>query len=251
MIKIHFWKYIFPVRQYYFWYIQESESVWFNLFWVKEIIQLWEKLNNALHAIPYETGITDLAIPLDTIIQSFSSTKRNEINRANKEGIQYENVVMTKVSYDLYRQFYNQFASERKLPLISWDFFYRFSPYIVMNRAFIENETIVYHLYIRDDNYIRLFQSCSLFREKSLIFPKNFVSWANNWLHFFDIDFAQKSNCITFDWWGIFNWEPNSPDSIQKLKISQFKLGFSPNLVTQWNYIQYWKILKFFISIFR
>ncbi len=250
MLKISFWKWIFPVHQYYFSYQEKKESLWFYLFGVEELVQLPEKIDGFTYT-EYDTWITYLEQPLDDIFQLFSSTKRNEIHRSAKEWIQNEQLILTDHVLDEYVTFYNRFASYKKLPLSSRNFLQRFQWNLLLTRSCLERETLVYHLYIIDGDYIRLFQSCSFFRDESSLMPKNMVSWANNGLHYFDIWLGKKSGYRQYDWGGIYNWPADTQDAIDKLSISRFKLWFSPVLIKQWNHIRYGYVLSFILYIWR
>lgn len=250
MFKIQFWKFIFPIHQYYFTYKEEKKSLWFTLFGVEEVIQSSEKIPK-FYWTAYDTGITNLNDSMEGIFQTFSPTKRNEIKRAEKEWIKYEQIVFSETSLKVYVDFYSKFSKQKNLSWISLKFLLRFKWHLLITRALYEDTTLVYHLFLVNWDYIRLFQSCSLFRDEDSLLPKSMISWANNGLHFFDLNLSKNLWYETHDWWGIYNGLANTPDSIQKLNISQFKLWFTPSLVTHWNNIRYGFILSLIINLWK
>jgi hypothetical protein len=165
------------------------------------IIQNKEKLNlKGWKESDYDTAITDLTKDKDEIFKSFSSTKRNEINRAEREGITHRIKDIQKETISNFLLFYNRFATLKKLRKLHASDLKKFKKdNIIISTATYHNEDIVYHVYVQDGRKIRLLHSCSLFRNIEDKQFRNIVGYANNGLHYFDIIMAKKEGFEEYD----------------------------------------------------
>jgi hypothetical protein len=165
------------------------------------IIQNEEKLNlKGWKESGYDTAITDLTKDKDDIFKSFSSTKRNEINRAEREDITYKIKDTQKGTISNFLFFYNRFAAIKNLRKLHASDLKKFKKNdIIISTATYHNEDIVYHVYIQNGEKIRLLHSCSLFRNVQDKQFRNIVSYANNGLHYFDIIMAKEEGFEEYD----------------------------------------------------
>lgn len=235
-------KIIFPIIRYYFGFNRIKNNI-LNFFYIIEIIQSKKQLNlNWFKEEIFNTWIINLEKSEDIIFKNFSSTVRNEINRAIKENIEYELIKEFNLYKKEYINFYNRFAKIKWLQKISWSTFNNIEKNIYLTKAYYNNLILVYHLYIFDKDIwkARLLQSCSLFRDNKIEINKNLIWYANKWLHYFDIVKFKELWFLEYDFWWLYLWETD----IEKLNIDKFKLSFWPKIETNYNYIKYWTFFK-------
>lgn len=241
-------KFIFPITRYYFGFDKIKKNIILDFFSVTEIIQSKEKLNlNWFKEEIFNTGIINLKENKDIIFKNFSSTVRNEINRAKREWIMYKIIDNFKSYKKEYIKFYNKFATLKWLPIIKHNHFNWLESNIYLTAAYYDNSILVYHLYIFDKNIwrIRLLQSCSLFRDNKLEINKNLIWYANKWLHYFDMIKFKELWFLEYDFWWLYLWETD----IEKRNIDKFKLRFWPQIEINYNYVKYWLFFKFLFKI--
>lgn len=117
-------KFIFPIKRFYFGYKWENDSFFHSIFWITEIINTTKIDLNWFYEEKFNTWIIDLNKSIDNIFKNFSATKRNEVNRSEKEWIKYEfiekidkNIILNYIDY------YNIFAKTKWLQKISLKIF--------------------------------------------------------------------------------------------------------------------------------
>lgn len=236
-------KIVFPITRYYFNFNWFKNNI-FNPFSISEIIQSKNSLKlNWFEEEIFHTWIINLKESEDIIFGNFSSTIRNEINRAKKEWILYKFINnFTEDIKNEYICFYNNFANIKRLPKINNNYFYWLNSNIYLTKAYYNNLDLVYHLYIYDEETfkIRLLQSCSYLRNNRVEINKNLIWYSNKWLHYFDIINFKKLWFLEYDFWWLYLWN----DNIEKINIDKFKLSFWPKIETNYNYIKYWAFIK-------
>ena len=238
-------KYFIPIHRYYFDYKKEKKSLYYKLFWITEVINIQQKNIPWFNKEEFHTGVIDLSNNIEDIFNDFSKTKRNEIRRAEKEGVMYEVVEDFMTEEENYRQFYNLFAKDKWLPILQKNHFHWIEKNIVLTKWIKDNMILVYHLYLIDKNIgkVRLLQSCSLFRKEKEL--KKIIAYGNNGLHFFDIKYFQQWWIQQYDFWWLYLWTADQ----QRVNIDKFKLWFWLDQVLLYNQQKYWIIINIFNKI--
>ena len=226
-----FW--IFPVKEYRYWYQNGGgkSSLITSIF----ISQIRKKLNIewAFEKVCY-TWILDLKLNEEDLMKKFSHTIRNEIRRAEKEGITYTYILKPDLeTLKKYHQFYLKFAKIKKLEKIPFSAILKHRNYLALTYSIYEGDILNYHTYIVDKTVgeTRLYQSCSLFREENEKSKINLIWYWNRWLHFYDMLLFKKLGYHTYDFWWI-----SLSDNDEKRNVDKFKLWFWPTIIEEYIY---------------
>jgi len=183
---------------------------------------------------------TDLTLDKDDILKQFTSTIRNEINRAKKlENLQ---ININKTSIDEFLNFYNtKFAKQKKLNLLSKRQIEKFGDNIYTISAVFENELTNIQMYIFDSEQkiVRLLHSVSIIHLEKDKKRRNQIGWINKYLHWRTILYFKEKGFKTFDWGGI----GNDPNNKALVGIDKFKRSFGGQVVKVYDYYT----LPFFI----
>lgn len=189
------------------------------------------------------TLITYLDSSEDEIFAGFNSTVRNEIRKADKNGVQYI-VYKDKIDSEIKEKFlecyylmYTSKGIRATSPLWSLNLYERKNA-LTITVAYYNNEAYVYHVYINDGKYARLLYSCSDFRnEKNL---KQLIGNANKGLHYFDIKYYKNNGYTYVDFWGgVISFE-------EPTNIDRFKMAFGGMPATYYNLTKFSKKGKLF-----
>lgn len=248
MIKIRYKKFgILPITEYYFWYKEEKRWSFDSVF----INQMTTEIKDDTYTkSDFTTGIIDITQGEEIIFKNFSDTTRNEIHRAEKEGITYTHIDHpNKEELKSYHRFYNQFLKAKGLKTIAFWTIKKYIWHLVLTYSTLENEILNYHLYLVDSTIgkARLLQSCSLFRKESDKNKINIIWYANRWLHYYDMKFFKWKGYQEYDWGWLYLWEEDK----QKINIDKFKLSFGPETTTQQNYQKLAPIIHFIQKIMK
>ena len=169
--------------------------------------------------------ITDLANDEACIFDSFSSTVKNEIRRAEREQVVCEiyDSACLKISNEklisfseMYGAMYSQKGMDVRVPMNEINA-YVYNDAFILSAAVLNNVPCVYHAYITDGVRTRLLYSCSEFRVKDNAM-KNAIGRANKMLHWYDLRYFKGQNLSSYDWGGISS--PDQPNGIDKFKMS-------------------------------
>lgn len=195
-----------------------------------DIVYYNDALNEIDHITSLQEGTTliiDLNQTLDDIFNSFSKTNKYEIKKAERDGAiieTYANEAITEQYLNDYIEYYEEFhrsknmGNERRRRFTDRLKYLRANGNLVITDAKLDNEIVVYHVYIMDERMVYLFQSCSLYRENKD--KRNAIARANRLLHWKDICYFKEKKLDTYDWGGY------SPDREEVKNISMFKAGF-------------------------
>lgn len=173
-----------------------------------------------------ETAISDLSKPLDVLVSEMKSNTRNEIRRAEREGIGFE----ADCSYDDFIPFYNAFSESKGLKdRVSIQ---RLCKYNKNNKTII---TKAYH----NDTILAMHATVVNFEQKLsfLLFScsprldadvdKKMIGWGNRYLHYKDFEYLKALGIETYNWSGVCT-DPKD----ECYSIGQFKLSFGGELKT-------------------
>lgn len=172
----------------------------------------------------FKTNIIRLNVSIDNISSHFRKSIKSEINQSQKND---KTIVMffnkpDDYTIDLFIDAYNEFAKLKNLPLPNRNKIKGMSNNILISNANINEKIVVWHLYIYDNDRIRLLYSSTIETKDKELYTR--IAKANKFLHFEDIKYAKNNNFDIYDFGGL-NLQDNSV-----VGIDQFKLGFSKEI---------------------
>lgn len=159
----------------------------------------------------------DLKQSEDEILMSFKSNTRNEVRKALREGYTIEKVE----NVEEFVTFYNSFASEKNLGLISIGTISKF-PKTAIYKSIFAGKVLTMHASIMDvDNKIvRLLYSASVRLDEGI--DRKSVGFSNRYLHYEELIEFKKLGYEIYDFGGINEDESNK----EQYNITIFKKGF-------------------------
>jgi len=231
-------KYYCSKKKYY-----QNEISFIDLFFSVRYIQFLgtSKYTKFMKEIPYYTKHIDLNLNPDELKQSFSKRVRAKINKANKTGVKFQ---IYKLDNDKqinnYIKYCNEHIKSKKLlyKLTKRDITSFLDNYVVTH-ALYNNETLVMHGYFVDYKSKTVYanESASQFRtlDNSNEVNRDFISKANNFLHYQDMLYFKEHGMKIYDFGG---YTINSTDK-SMLNINRFKDGFRGKIIQQNHYESY------------
>jgi hypothetical protein len=196
-------------------------------------------------AINFEswTLLTDLTGDDSELMALLHRDTRNLVRRAEREGISVERHDCHDLSIlDDFYVFYNKFSESkpavRDILQVSVQLHMLKSiakvGMLEVSRAMGRNgEPIVYHVSIVSDGRARLHHSASLFREGQSSEHRQYLGWANRYLHWKDMLHYRHQGYSQYDMGGWYAGKDN--DSL--LKVNQFKEEFGGKVVCEYDAI--------------
>lgn len=162
------------------------------------------------------------------ILKGFTSSTRNQINRAVKDGFRFE--VWTNPAPEIIREFfafYAEFTRERGLGdeavHAEWMTDYAEQGGILLTRGCdSDGRVLVWHSYYRNAQWVRQLQSISMFAGSDDKELRNAVGRANRYLHWMDILECRRLGIRNFDFGGVYQGQ----DDEKLLRVSAFKQEF-------------------------
>lgn len=156
-----------------------------------------------------QTLVSDIAKTPEEILANFKSKVRNEIRRAEKEGIKTTmfsaNDTFTGELIDSMSEAY--IAMYRDKGQKTKGIAKRLRGIAKSNRlkisvAYLQDNTVAaYHSYVVGDGIARLLHSVSIFREEPE--KRKMIGWANRLLHYKDMCVLRGDGNTSYDWGGI------------------------------------------------
>lgn len=229
-------------KKIYFKQIQES---WFDgnigfwdLFSFKAVYHL--KTKRAMWAIEEITHTIELDLEQDkqTIFSNFSKSYRQQIRKAEEDGITIE----TNNDIETFVEFFNKFAVKKGTFSTSTDRIIEKKDYLVISIAKHNNIILAAHSYLidRDLKILRHYQTSNTRFEDNL--NKNFVGQANKYLLATNLIKFKAEGFKIFDFGGYAN---NTTDE-SLLGINNYKLKFGGKIVECKNYysLPFWILKK-------
>lgn len=182
------------------------------------------------------TKIINLNIPKEELLAQCRKNTKYEVNRAENEGARFQ----IESDINIFADFYNSFAKLKNSPNVDLisdknDIYYRLKKNLVITKAVFENEILVMHSYIADNELkrIRLFKTASLYRHENYNMKKSLIGRANRFLHYQDMIYFKNEGFESYDLGG---YAFNTQD-VELTKINEFKDSFGGKLVEESNYI--------------
>lgn len=172
------------------------------------------------------TLITDIDLPSEAIFSSFASkTLRYDIRKNENENVSFKvfnsqelkhNQKILELFQDCYREMFKEKGMSSVLnPKVLER--YIDADALFLTVAFCENSPTVFHSYVDYENGVRLWHSCSLFREDKE--TASLIGRTNKRLHYEDMVFFSKIGKKEYDWGGVFSLESND-NGIDRFKKS-------------------------------
>jgi len=168
------------------------------------------------------------------IFKEFSKGTKYEIKRALKESVNFS-IFKKENNITNYLNYYNEFAKAKHLNLITLnELNYYWDNLTITHVKDNQGNILSIHSYLADKKLkrVRLFHSISLFRIINNI-DKNFIGRANRFLHWQDIIYFKNNNYKLYDMGGV---ALNNNDT-STIGIDKFKLGFSQNIIKEYNLV--------------
>jgi len=180
----------------------------------------------------FTTSIIPLNVSNQEIFKKFSKSTRSGINQAikNHKIITNSYFSVDESVVDDFCEYYNKMVIMKKISFANREKIIRLKDHVLITNAVFQDKILVWHLYICDDNRVRLLYSCSEQSSNRDDFSK-IISKANKLLHYEDIKFVNYKKYKVFDFGGV------SLINSEVLGIDQFKLSFSKTMDDSCNLI--------------
>lgn len=203
--------------------IYANSIKWTDLFKVIRYSDFKGDIENVpawFHKEVRHTADIDLSQDLETILSGMKSNTRNEVRRAEREGV----VIDETCSVDDFVDYYNKFAEEKGLNKISNKSVTKY-PDVKIVAAKHNDSILSMHASFIDysSKSASLLFSCSLKLGEDI--DKKMVGWANRYLHYKEFEIFKAMGLTTYEWCGVCI----DPEDKAKYSIGQFKLGFGGN----------------------
>ena len=168
---------------------------------------------------------SDLSLNEEGLFKRFSSTVRNEIRRAEREGFVFNQFE----SKENFRNFYNEFARQRGISGISMEKLNSYGKNLRLTSTSKDGIVTSAHSYLLDlDNKKVRFLHGGTSRFSESI-DRNMIARSNKFLHFKNLLAFKQLGCLIYDWGGIA-YETND----KGLKgINKFKKSFGGELIKE------------------
>jgi len=189
------------------------------------------------------TLLTDLAETDSGLMALLHKDTRTKVRRAERESISVERYDCHDLKIlDDFDRFYHKFSESkpeaRDILKISVQL------HILKRKADAgmlevtramgrDGEPIVYHVLIVADGRARLLHTASLYREGQSSEHRNYLGWANRYLHWQEILHYKHRGYSQYDWGG---WYPGK-DNDSLARINQFKQEFGGKVVCEYDAI--------------
>jgi len=182
----------------------------------------------------------DLTINEDEILKHFSSTIKNEIRRADREG----NTFIYNENKNNFLMIFNAFALQKGIASQSVDSLNVYGNNLILTSTSISNIITAVHSYIVDFDLkkVRLLHSATQRFSENL--DKSMIARSNKYLHFMDMKKFKNDGFEIYDWGGI----SFGAEDISLKGINNFKEQFGGVLIKQYNLYSplYYLIIKLF-----
>lgn len=166
--------------------------------------------------------VNDLSKSMDEVFGGMKSNTRNEIRRAEREGV----VFSSDANQEDFIKMYNVFCASKGLNDFTSSA--RMAKYkdLLLTQAVHDGRQLAMHASVLDPNgkLAFLLYSCSLRLEDGV--DRKMIGWANKFLHYKELEWLKAHGYKKYDWSGVC-LDTNSP----KYSIGQFKLSFGGELV--------------------
>lgn len=166
--------------------------------------------------------VNDLSKPMDEIMAGMKSNTRNEIRRAEKEGV----IFSSSVAKDDFIKMYNEFCASKGLD--DFTSIARISKYkdLLLTQAIHDGRPLAMHASVLDHNGKLAFLLYSCSRRLSDGVDRKMIGWANRYLHYKELELLKECGYEIYDWSGVCLDKTNP-----KYSIGQFKTSFGGDVI--------------------
>jgi len=227
----------FKRKEFWFYDSEKIKKGTYNVFCYSNEKDVASKKNILIE----QTSLIDLTKTPEELFNQVSRTFKYHIHKAENVG------VTTNIDYlptvEKCHQVMSEFAVFADKKHIEWNpkriLALQKINKLVISEAFLNEEKIVTHVYLHDNNRIVLLHSYS----QPNIPDKKLQGYANKFLHWKDITDFKIFSLKLYDFGGI--------NMKQHPGISTFKLSFGGNVIDCYSYIQVHPVLGFFINLYK
>lgn len=190
----------------------------------------------------HHTVIVDITKNPEEILQGCKSNTRNEIRRAEREGVSFGYIDSLQEFVD----YYNAFAVEKNLPMITRNNVEKYGGNMIITKCMFEGKILSMHASLIDKETGRssLLYSASIRLAEGV--DRKLIGMANRYLHYQDFLAFKERGCVSYDFSGVCN-DPNQPE---KYNIGLFKKSFGGEEVDQESYSSYPFLLAYALKRF-
>jgi hypothetical protein len=166
-----------------------------------------------------------------TLFPRIKRRAKEDIRRADREGLDFQAPAPSKANIKHFCSFYNEFAAQKGRSPISTAYLEELADagMLKLTAAAKEGTELVWHSLVVTPRRARILHSASHFRSGDQAW-RNAVGRANRWLHWRDILYFKSLGLTEYDFGGWYEGK----DDPEKLQINQFKEAFGG--VTELNY---------------
>ncbi len=207
------------------WFSEKVDTI--NFIKLLDYKQIKEK-SILYKSVSFDTILIDLNCSKEEIRKKFKQNYKNEISKAIKLNISFQE----EKDFKDFKNFYNYFAKLKKLNLLT-DVFNHYLPNVKITKAIYVDTVLVMHLYLIDYEIkkVRLLYSAT-----SMSFDdKKIIGFANKFLHYEDMKFFKEIGFKVYDLGGI---NLDSEDRYIQ-GINTFKKGFGGVVSHEYNLTSY------------
>lgn len=174
-------------------------------------------------SLPFRNGVLNLDKDLDTLFGALNSGFRNEVRRAEKEGIAVSSC-MPVGAIDRIYPLYRQFCNDKHIAALARQLLehYERAGHLFLSEASIGGAPVQAHLYFAGAAEAILLASFQIPSNA----PRKLVGWANRALHWADIKTFKERGVLRYNLGGMGN-----PVTEQTLPIVAFKNEMKPTEV--------------------
>ena len=165
-----------------------------------------------------KTILIDLEEEKDVLWKNIKNNTRNEIRRGLNEGV----IFYTDVNVNEFVDFYNRFAIEKRLAILTIDDCKKYGNNLYITGALVNGKFGVMHAYICDidEAIVTLLYSASLRMNNDV--DSKMIGICNQFSHYQDMLYFKKEGFKLYDWGGIYD---GNKDQAQ-IGIAKFKKSF-------------------------
>ena len=183
-----------------------------------------EPIGNMLRRV--RTLVTDLRKTPEELMSACQKDCKYQIRRAEREGISASFLCgkdITATDINDFLEFFMEFWTTKGGAQETYEKYkeeietYVREGVFAITKAITDEKTLVYHTYIVGDDFVRSYQSASLFRQDKA--EARTVSYANRYLHMQDMLYFKNAGKSTYDWGGA-----GLSDEVKA--ITEFKASF-------------------------
>jgi hypothetical protein len=176
----------------------------------------------------------DLTRDAQALFADLSKTCRYKVRRAERDELKEEAFISAHDEIvDDFIAFFDRFASGKGLPPAPAERLHTLAEAGVLDLSTVtrDDDTLVWHAYLRAGNRARLLHSASTFREYNDTAIRNMIGRANRYLHWHDLLRYKDAGVPLFDFGGWYNGR----DDDELLRINAFKEEFGGRVVSEFH----------------